>query len=299
MKIITKIREMQQISLQAKSSGKKISVVPTMGYLHRGHLSLVEKAKSFSEIIIVTLFVNPTQFAPNEDYSKYPRDIKRDSDLCEEAGVTYLFMPDALEMYPIGYSAKINIGKVTEEFEGKFRPQHFEGVATIVAKLLNSTLPDFAIFGQKDYQQSLLVKKLVNDLNFPLEIVVSPTYRESDGLAMSSRNVYLSQEDREVASILFVSLEKARNAIENGERDRKIINAIMHKTLRSEKNIRIDYASSALSETLETPDEFLPGESVVLLLAVYLGKTRLIDNTILKIPSILKTNPSAFEEFEE
>jgi pantoate--beta-alanine ligase len=298
MKIITKIKEMQQLSLQEKNSGNKISVIPTMGYLHKGHLSLVEKAKNFSEITIVTLFVNPTQFAPNEDYSKYPRDFKRDVELCEKAGVNYLFMPDALEMYPIGFSAKINIGRVTEDFEGKFRPQHFEGVATIVVKLLNSTLPNFAVFGQKDYQQSLLVKKIVTDLNFPLDIIVAPTLRESDGLAMSSRNVYLSDEDRPDASILFVSLEKARNSIENGERNRKIINAIMHKTLRSVKNLRIDYASSALADTLESPDEFLPGETIVLLLAVYLGKTRLIDNTILKIPSILKSNTSAFEEFK-
>ncbi len=298
MKIITKIKEMQQISLQEKKSNKKIVVVPTMGYLHKGHLSLVEKAKNYAEIIIVTLFVNPTQFAPNEDYSKYPRDLNKDSELCELAGVNYLFIPDALEMYPIGFSAKINIGKVTDEFEGKYRPNHFEGVATIVLKLLNSTLPDFAIFGQKDFQQCLVVKKLISDLNFPIDIIIAPTMRDFDGLAMSSRNVYLSEDERNEASILFVSLEKARNAIENGERKRKIINAIMHKTLRTISNIRIDYASSALADSLETPEEFLPGEKIVLLLAVYLGRTRLIDNTTLLIPSILKSNPASFEEFK-
>ncbi len=284
---INKIAEMQLFSYQQKVDGKKIAVVPTMGYLHEGHLSLIKEAKKHADIVITTLFVNPTQFAPNEDLEKYPRDYQSDFKKAEEAGTDILFCPDELEMYPIGYNSAILVRGVTDKFEGVKRPTHFSGVATVVAKLLNATLANIAIFGQKDFQQTLLIKRLVKDLNFPVEIIIAPTIRESDGLAMSSRNTYLSKESRAIASSLFHALEEAKVAIGKGERQRKIINSIMIKTIRAKQQFQIDYVAAADAETLDEPDEFLAGDKIVLLLAVYLGKTRLIDNAVVKIPSSL------------
>jgi pantoate--beta-alanine ligase len=284
MHIIEKVSEMQAFAKQARKQGQTIALVPTMGYLHIGHTSLIAQAKQKADIVITTLFVNPTQFGPNEDYDKYPRNFDNDFKLAKENGSDVLFCPNALEMYPIGYNAEVHIKKVTEPFEGEFRPGHFTGVATVVAKLFNATLPDFAFFGQKDYQQTLLIKRLVIDLNFPIEIIIAPTVREFDGLAMSSRNVYLSKEERKIASILFVALESTKRSIEQGTINRKIINALIIKSLRVEPTIRIEYAQSALADSLDTPEDFLPGDEIVLLIAVYLGKTRLIDNMLVKIP---------------
>jgi pantoate--beta-alanine ligase len=284
MKIITKIREMQDISISHRSEGKKIAVVPTMGYFHDGHASLMKRAKELADIVIVTLFVNPTQFAPNEDFSRYPRNFDRDNKIAEESGVDYIFYPSVSDMYPSDYSTMLIMSGVTQKFEGAFRPDHFKGVATIVAKLFNITLPHIAVFGQKDYQQTLVVRQFTRDLNFPVSILVAPTHREADGLAMSSRNIYLSPEEREQATIIDKSLEVAIDAVEGGERRRKIINAIMHNSLRSNPGIRIDYASSALADNLDEPEEFKPGESIVLLIAVYQGKTRLIDNALVTLP---------------
>lgn len=284
MKIINTVAEMQQISDNARRENKKVGVVPTMGFLHEGHLSLVRKAKSECEIVVTTLFVNPTQFGPNEDYEKYPRDLERDSVMAESAGADYLFCPSVLEMYPIGFSTDVKIKNITEKFEGERRPGHFDGVALVVAKLFNAVRPDVAFFGQKDYQQTLVIKRMCQDLNFGIRIIVAPTVRESDGLAMSSRNVYLSSEDRAKATILFNALEEARKAVQDGCRDRKIINAIMHKKLREVSELKLDYAYSACAEDLEEPDFFVPGELVVLIMAVYLGRTRLIDNALVSIP---------------
>ncbi len=281
---------MQLVSTTHRKNGKKIAVVPTMGYLHKGHTSLINKAKEVSDIVITTSFVNPTQFAPHEDFERYPKNFERDVQLAKEAGCDYFFMPNTLEIYPIGFATEVAVRKVTEDFEAISRPEHFKGVSLVVAKLLNATLPDVAIFGQKDYQQTLVIKRLIADLNFPVEVVISSTIREFDGLAMSSRNVYLSEEDRKSASILFATLEKTRQAIEYGEKNRKIINAIMLKNLRASGNLKIDYALSALANDLDQPEDFLPGDEIVLLLAVYLGKTRLIDNTLIKIPYQLSNN---------
>ena len=294
MQLIKSIAEMQSIADRHRIEGKKIAVVPTMGYLHSGHTSLIKLGKEKADIVITTLFVNPTQFAPNEDFSKYPRDFDRDFSLASDNGCDYLFNPDVLEMYPKGFSSSIFVSRVTEKFEGVFRPTHFEGVALIVAKLFNATRPDFAIFGQKDFQQTLVIKRMAEDLNFGIEIIIAPTIREYDGLAMSSRNVYLSQEDRKRAIILFLSLEEAKKEIARGMRDRKFINATMIKTLRSVQEIKIDYAVSANADNLDEPDYFLPGEKIVLLLACYLGKTRLIDNSLITIPYSL--NESNFIE---
>ncbi len=283
MEVIEKIKDMQTISKELQKEGQKIGFVPTMGYFHKGHLSLMEIAKQYADKTVVSLFVNPTQFAPNEDLNKYPRDFERDRTLAENIGVDYLFYPNVEEMYPKNYNLTIVLGGITNKFEGIKRPTHFNGVATVVAKLFNIVLPDIAIFGQKDYQQSLVVRKLVKELNFPIKIIVAPTVREKDGLAMSSRNVYLSSEQRNVANILYLALEEAINAINDGEKNRKKINAIMHKKLREVKEIKIDYASAADAETLEEPENFYPGQHIVLLLACYLGKTRLIDNSLITI----------------
>lgn len=283
MKIISTIAEMQKTSNELKISGKTISVVPTMGYLHEGHCSLMGTAKQMSDILITTLFVNPTQFAPNEDFEKYPRDFKRDTELAKTNGTDYLFYPDVKEMYPSGFNSEISISGVTDKFEGIFRPYHFNGVASVVAKLFNATLPDFAIFGQKDYQQTLVIKQLVRDLNFPVKIIVSPTLRESDGLAMSSRNVYLNPDDRQKATILYHALNKAKDSVENGNKNRTSINEIMTETLKQVKDIEIEYASSADADTFAEPDNFISGQTIVLLIACKIGKTRLIDNMIITI----------------
>ncbi|HRP02676.1 MAG TPA: pantoate--beta-alanine ligase [Candidatus Kapabacteria bacterium] len=294
MEVINTILGMQHICNELRLQNKKIAVVPTMGYLHQGHISLIEKATEVADIVITTLFVNPTQFAPNEDFNRYPRDLNSDFYLAKEAKSTYLFIPDTLEMYPKGFATTIIINNVTEKFEGVFRPSHFQGVATVVAKLFNITKPDFAIFGQKDYQQTLLITKLIKDLNFEINLIIAPTLRESDGLAMSSRNTYLSIEERQKAGIIFRAIEEAKGIIAKGEVKRQIINSYIHKCLRSIKEIRIDYAAISLASTLEEPDIFFAGDKAVILIACYLGKTRLIDNSLITFPNLL--NDSNFIE---
>jgi len=294
LKIIKNIKEMQATSEKIRTEGKKIVLVPTMGYLHNGHLSLIRQGKEHGDVANMSLFVNPTQFAPNEDFEKYPRNFEKDCFSAEKSGCDILFAPEASEMYPSDYASFINIGGITKKFEGAFRPNHFKGVATVVAKLFNATKPHFAIFGQKDYQQSLVVKRLAEDLNFDLTIIVAPTVREADGLAMSSRNVYLSPEERSKATILFTAMEEAIEAIQAGERRRKVINAIMHNHLRKLPEIKIDYASAADASNFDEPEEFVQGQLIVLLLAVYLGKTRLIDNALVSLPSAISSKPKSF-----
>lgn len=282
MKIITKVREMQEISESIRREGKKIACVPTMGYLHEGHLSLVKKGKEYADVVITTNFVNPTQFAPNEDFEQYPRDLERDCKLLEEAGADYVFAPSAEEMYP-GYNTEINIKGVSQKFEGLFRPIHFNGVASVVAKLFIATKPHYAIFGQKDYQQTLVVKQMVRDMLFDTEIIIAPIIREEDGLARSSRNIYLSQEERQVATTLHNALLAAKTTIEAGVRNRDRINSVMKNYINETGAFKIDYASIADAETLEEPMDFKSGLKAVLLVAAYLGKTRLIDNELVVI----------------
>jgi pantoate--beta-alanine ligase len=207
---------MQRTSDALRREGKRIGVVPTMGYLHEGHLSLMHIAKQQSDVLITTIFVNPAQFGPGEDFSQYPRDLKRDTQLAESAGTDILFTPDEKDMYPNGYHSFVIVERVTEVLEGKFRPTHFRGVATVVVKLFNITRPHVAVFGQKDAQQAAVVKQLVNDLNVGVEIVVAPTVREPDGLALSSRNVYLSADERRQSLALSRSLQLARQLVLNG-----------------------------------------------------------------------------------
>ncbi len=285
---------MQLESEGIKHNNKTIAVVPTMGYLHDGHLSLIKKAKQTADYVITTIFVNPTQFGPNEDFSKYPRDFDRDYLLAESAGSDYIFFPDSKEMYPLPFFTSIIVSNVSEKFEGIFRPSHFQGVATVVVKLFNITKPNIAVFGQKDYQQTMVIRSLIRDLNFEIELIVVPTLRESDGLAMSSRNKYLSESERKKAGILFKAMEDVKTAIAKGECDRKMLNSYMHKKLREIKEIKIDYAACATSNSLEEPEFFLPGEEIVILIACFLGKTRLIDNSLMKIPG--KLNQSNFVE---
>lgn len=284
MNIIQTVRQMQEISLEQKKQGKTIGFVPTMGYLHEGHLNLLRTAGEMTDTVVTSIYVNPTQFAPNEDFSKYPRDFERDSELASSVGCDYLFFPIDKEMYPDGFDTFISVGNITMKFEGEKRPGHFNGVATVVTKLFNAVMPTIAFFGQKDYQQTLVVRKLVKDLLMPISIVIVPTARQSDGLAMSSRNVYLSTYERTKADIIYRTLTTTKEAILNGEKKRKIINAIMINNLRSEPLVRIDYASAADAETLSEPEEFKKGQLVVLLIAVYLGKTRLIDNMLVTVP---------------
>jgi pantoate--beta-alanine ligase len=283
MRIIRTIKEMQAFSIDVKHSGKKIGCVPTMGYLHSGHLSLVEIAKSEADCVVSTIFVNPTQFAPNEDLSKYPRDIKSDIRKLEDINCDVCFLPDDLEMYPAGFSTFVKVSEVTRKFEGTHRPEHFQGVSTIVAKLFNAVLPDVAVFGQKDFQQALVIRKMVRDLNIPVRIITAPTIREHDGLAMSSRNVYLSEFERANALVISKSLFLTEGLIKKGLRDRQKINNVMINSLKSVTGIEIDYAVSATVDNLDEPDSFDHYEDLVLLVAVRIGKTRLIDNLLIKL----------------
>ncbi len=284
MKVVSCVKEMQKITNTHRQEGKRIVCVPTMGYFHEGHLNLMRLARDYGEIVITTLFVNPTQFGPNEDFERYPRNFQRDCELAEKVRVDYLFAPSVEEMYPDNYFTKIVISKFTDKFEGIKRPGHFDGVATVVAKLFNATKPDVAIFGQKDFQQTLVVKQLVKELHFDIKIVVAPIVREPDGLAMSSRNVYLSEQERTVAPKIFQALSLGAEAIKRGEKRRKQINAIVLQHLRTVPEFYIDYVSAVDSETFEEPDEFSSGQTVVILVAVYLGKTRLIDNIMVTVP---------------
>ncbi len=210
MKIIVSTLEMQEFSERARRREKTIGLVPTMGYLHKGHLSLIGKARRSCDVVITSIFVNPTQFAPNEDFARYPRNIEQDTQLCESAGTTVLFVPQEHEMYPEGYATYVTVERLSSILEGKFRPTHFRGVTTVVAKLLSLTKPHKAFFGQKDAQQCVVIRKMVKDLNLGVEVVTAPIVREKDGLAMSSRNIYLSAEERSEALILNGSLRRAQ-----------------------------------------------------------------------------------------
>lgn len=280
--IIRSVREMQETALQYRRSGKRIGVVPTMGYLHAGHASLIRAARMNTDIVITTIFVNPLQFAPTEDLSRYPRDLERDTVIAEEAGADILFTPSPKEMYPEGFGATVSIEGVTAPFEGVFRPTHFDGVATVVAKLFHLTQPDIAYFGQKDYQQCMVVQKMVRDLAMPLEISICPIEREADGLAMSSRNVYLSPENRMNATILFKALQGAQTLIHGGKRSRAAIEQEMQSILATVPHLTIDYAAAADASTLQQSETFAPNQAIVLLLAVRLGTTRLIDNLVIR-----------------
>ena len=277
MKVIETIGDMR--AERSRLSGS-IGFVPTMGYLHEGHLTLVRHARSENLSVVVSIFVNPTQFGPQEDFKTYPRDTERDLSLLEKEGVSIVFMPDAEEMYPEAFSTWVDVEKITERLEGNTRPGHFRGVATVVCKLFNVVQPQKAYFGQKDAQQLAVIRRMVSDLNMDLEIVAVPTVREPDGLAMSSRNTYLTKEERQAALCLWKSLCLARGHWENGERDASRLKQEMKALIEREPFATIDYISIDDPETLEELNTI--GERALVSLAVRIGKTRLIDNTILE-----------------
>lgn len=278
--IITTIKEMQDLSDTLRKQGKTIACVPTMGYLHAGHASLIKEAVKSHDIVIATIFVNPLQFGPKEDFERYPRDTERDKNIIEASGGSILFYPSIDEMYPPDYQTTISVTNISKSFEGAFRPGHFEGVATVVAKLFGATKPHTAFFGQKDYQQTLIIKQMVHDLNLGICISIVPTLRESSGLAMSSRNVYLSDDEKKQALVLHSALSEGHSLIEHGERKRAKIEQVMHDILATCPEFTIQYASVAEADTLATPDIFLENKDLVLLIAGFLGKTRLIDNML-------------------
>jgi pantoate--beta-alanine ligase len=266
-------------ALRQKLSGP-VGFVPTMGYLHKGHLALVKQAREQNSAVVVSIYVNPTQFGAREDLGSYPRDLNRDLELLSSEGTDVVFVPSDDELYPLRFSSWVDVEKVTERLEGASRPGHFRGVATVVTKLFNIVQPSRAYFGQKDAQQALVIKRMVADLNMPLEIVVVPTVRENDGLAMSSRNVYLSQKEREAAAILFRALSLAQQLWESGENDADEIRRQMTSLIREEPLAQIDYVSIADAETLEELDSI--DRRALACLAVKIGKTRLIDNISLE-----------------
>ncbi len=276
--MLTVIHLSELHSVRRSFSGT-VGLVPTMGYLHEGHLSLVRHAKEECDHVAVSIFVNPTQFGPREDLSKYPRDLDRDLSLLESLGVDLVWTPTEQVMYPPGYQTWVEVERITRPLEGAMRPGHFKGVATVVAKLFNGVQPHKAYFGQKDAQQAAVIRQMTRDLNFPIEIVICPIVREPDGLAMSSRNVYLDPEQRKAATVLYRSLSAARNAYENGEREAEKLREVMRDVLATEPLAQMQYVSCADYDTLEEL-EIIIGKTL-LSLAVFMGKTRLIDNFVL------------------
>jgi pantoate--beta-alanine ligase len=278
MEVIRTIKEMKEFSSRARRAGKTIAFVPTMGYFHDGHLSLMRGGRKQGDLLVVSLFVNPTQFGPNEDFKNYPRDFERDGKMAEEVGVDVLFVPEATEMYPPDHQTVARVEKVTQNLCGKSRPTHFQGVTTVVMMLFEIVMPHVAIFGEKDYQQLVTIQQMAKDLHMSVEVVGMPTVREADGLAMSSRNTYLLPEERKAALSLHRSLQKARELLQKGERNAaQIINEV-RGILQSEPLVRIDYAQICDAYTLKDVGR-IEGD-VVVALAAYLGKTRLIDNLV-------------------
>jgi pantoate--beta-alanine ligase len=280
MRVVKQIPEMQKLSKEFRNSGKTIGLVPTMGFLHEGHMSLMRNLRDQCQVRVVSIFVNPTQFGPNEDQAKYPRDFDRDRQLCREEKVDVIFYPSSQEMYPPHYHTYIQVENLSEVMCGRSRPGHFKGVATVVAKLFNIINPHIAIFGEKDYQQVVIIRQMVNDLNFEVQILTSPIVRETDGLAMSSRNKYLTAAERKFAPVLYQSLLEAEKMCQRGIQNPAEIVEKMTDLLNKIPQSRIDYISLVHPETL-TPVEKIQGQ-VLVALAVYLGSTRLIDNIIIK-----------------
>ena len=281
MREIKNLRDMYLYSLKAKSHGKKVGFVPTMGALHEGHLSLVEEAKKRCDIVVVSIFVNPIQFAPSEDFAGYPRNLSRDKKLLKNFSIDILFLPEAAKMFPEGFKTFVEVDALSKKMCGRSRPAHFRGVTTVVAKLFNIVNPDLAFFGEKDYQQQLIIKRMAADLNLPVEVVSLPTVRGFDGLAMSSRNAYLNPKEKKSAAILYKALSMAQREIQAGERDLNKILFRMRSLIGSEPTVRLDYLVAADPETLQELKQ-IKGK-VLFALAVYIGKTRLIDNLVVEV----------------
>jgi pantoate--beta-alanine ligase len=269
-----------QMKALRRSISGSVGFVPTMGFLHNGHLSLVKKAREENDVVVVSIFVNPTQFGPNEDFEAYPRDAQRDLSLLQNASTDIVFFPSRTDIYPDGFNTWVEVKQVTERLEGTCRPDHFLGVTTVVAKLFNIVEPTRAYFGQKDAQQAIVIQKMVSDLNMNLEVIVLPTCRESDGLAMSSRNTYLNMQERQAATVLFRALTRAESLYKNGQRDADLIKNEMFSLINQEQLANVEYVSIADEYTLDELSKIK--SSALVSLAVRIGKTRLIDNIILK-----------------
>lgn len=281
MEIINRRQRMSSVARKIRrDQDRTIGLVPTMGALHEGHLSLVREARRMCDIVVVSVFVNPAQFGPTEDYEHYPRDLTKDTALLTDYSVDYIFAPSSEEIYPKDFSTYVNVGGLSKSMEGETRPGHFRGVATVVSILLNTVRPDFAFFGQKDAQQAVIIKRMVKDLAFDTEIVVLPTVREDSGLAISSRNLYLSAEEKQSASVIHSGLTKAKEIFKRGERHVARLEEIVRTTIESEPRVRVDYVSVVDAETLDKLDK-LEERPVLIAVAAYVGKTRLIDNTML------------------
>ncbi|WP_419742837.1 pantoate--beta-alanine ligase [Paraclostridium dentum] len=278
MKIINNIKEIRKQVKDWKNDGLSVALVPTMGYLHEGHESLIKKASEDNDKVIVSIFVNPMQFGINEDLSTYPRNIDRDSDICEKNGASLIFNPSVEEMYTDGFSTFVDLNNLTSGLCGKSRPTHFRGVCTVVSKLFNIVNPDKAYFGQKDAQQLSIIKQMVTDLNFDIEIVSCPIVREADGLAKSSRNTYLSKEERQASTIINKSLKKAKALIKSGERDSKNVIDFIKNEINKEPLAKIDYVSIVDNNTIKNTKTIEDGSLIAV--AVFIGNTRLIDNFI-------------------
>lgn len=280
MKTVDTIARMSTLSKMMRKEGKTIGFVPTMGYLHEGHLSLARTTKKHTDVVVMSIFVNPIQFGPNEDYENYPRDLKRDEDLARSAGVDVLFTPSVKEIYPEGYATYVSVERLGDTLCGASRPGHFRGVTTVVAKLFEIVRPDIAYFGQKDAQQAFIIRKMAEDLTMGIEVKVLPTVREADGLAMSSRNTYLSPDERKDATVLYAALREAEALIAAGRRDPRQVIAAMREMIAGVPTARIDYI--AIVDTKELNDVAEITGEVLVALAVVIGTTRLIDNIIIK-----------------
>ncbi len=279
MEIIKSVSEMQQWVASVRDAAETISFVPTMGFLHQGHVSLLDEGRRRGDKLVLSIFVNPTQFGQGEDFEDYPRDLQQDSQLAEQAGVDVIFAPTAKQMYPNGYATYVDVEGITNTLCGASRPGHFRGVCTVVSKLFNIIQPQVAIFGQKDFQQLAVIQRMTQDLNLPVEILGLPIYREPDGLAMSSRNVYLTEEQRPQALVLSQSLARARELVAAGQKDVAEIISELKTKINQQPAARIDYVQICHQLTLK--DQLEVDNDSVLLLAVYIGKTRLIDNGFL------------------
>jgi len=287
IRVITTVAEMQNFARSVHGAGQTIGCVPTMGYLHEGHASLIRVAAARHQVVAVSIFVNPTQFGPTEDFARYPRDLSHDLEIVRASGGTVVFAPTVEEMYPYGAKSTIHVSGITEMLEGAMRPTHFDGVATVVSRLFEAMMPDEAFFGRKDLQQTLVIRKMVavseTDTVRRVLVTVLPTLREADGLARSSRNVYLSAEDRADAPIIYLALSDTKNAILHGEHSTSIIESVMRNRLSSVNRLTIDYAVAVDAETLLPKPHYSVGAEVALCIAVRLGKTRLIDNEVVCI----------------
>ena len=281
MEIINRRQRMSSVARKIRrEQDRTVGLVPTMGALHEGHLSLVREARRMCDVVVVSVFVNPTQFGPGEDFQHYPRDLTKDTALLTDYNVDYIFAPPVEEIYPKGFSTYINVEGLSDPLEGASRPGHFRGVATVVTILLNTVRPDFAFFGQKDAQQALVIRRMVKDLAFDTEIVILPIVREDSGLAISSRNLYLTPDEQKSATILHKALVQAKQAFKDGERNASRLTDLIRQTVESEPRARLDYVTVADAESLEKLER-VDDRPTLVALAAYVGKTRLIDNMIL------------------